>query len=361
MNDKIIEKIERNKAFVAMRDVDRPLMGCYVGGWEDLSKYSTNVHKFIKPGIVSADDITTTAFTEMYDNFLPKISYQNDDFIRCLEPVNPIPWSEAALGCSIRFTGKNFWSEHMGQERFDKLLAVGGSIAEDNPWIAKYAEFIDFLAERYPDYPVGQSITRGSVDMLCAAIGDQNVIISALTEPNYVERGLKLCESILNKICDVQVEHFPKYYGGYGMGYYAVWMEKPAVRIQQDAIALMNPDIYSELIHPSCIRLARHAPGCIFHTHATTNYIMDRLVQNPYLDIVQVTKDAGCVPMEDMIQAMQIIQASGKAVLYKGRITRDELELVRKNVDKRGLCLGIVTETNETADEIMAMMKSVNW
>ena len=361
MDDRIHEKIERNKAFIEKRDVDRPLIGCYIGGWEDLSKYTSNLNKFIRPGIVSADDITTDAFTEMYDNFLPKISYQNDDFVRCLEPVNPIPWSEAALGCKIRFTGKNFWTEHMGEEKFDKLLEVGSNIAENNPWINKYAEFIDFLAERYPGYPIGQSIIRGSLDMLCAAIGDQAVILSALSDPEYIERGLKLCESILNKICDVQIEHFPTYYGGYGMGYYSVWMDKPAIRIQQDAIALMNPEIYSNLIHPSCLRLAAHAPGCIFHTHATSNYIMDRLVQNSYLDIVQVSKDAGCVSMEDMIKAMQIIQDSGKAVLYKGRITKSELELVRKNVDKRGLCLGIVTETNETADEIMDMMKGVNW
>ncbi len=361
MDDYMIEKLERNRAFYEMKDVDRPLMGCYIGGWEDLSRYSTRVHEFIRPGYVSADDITPQAFIEMYDNFLPKNMYQNDDFVRGLEPVNSIPWSEAMLGCPIRFTGKNFWSGQIGVEQMDKMMDSGVDPAENNPWISKYAEFIKFLASRYPDQPIGQSITRGSLDMVCAAIGDQNAIIMAMTEPDHLDRMVKFCESILNKICDVQVELFPKYYGGYGMGYYCVWMHKPSVRIQQDAIALMNPDIYESIIHPSCVRLAKHAPGCVFHTHSTTNYIMDKLVQNEYIDIVQVTRDAGTVPIEDMIKAMKVIQAAGKPVLYKGRLTRDEAELLSREVDKRGLCLGIVTETNESADEIMAMLKDINW
>ena len=355
------EKLERNRAFYEMKDVDRPLMGCYIGGWEDLSRYSTSVHEFINPGIVSADDITPKAFIEMYDNFLPKISYQNDDFVRGLEPVNSIPWSEAALGCPIRFTGKNFWSGQMGMDRLIELMDMDTDIAENNPWINKYVEFIRFLADRYPDYPIGQSITRGSLDMVCAAIGDQNAIILAMTDPELLDRAIKFCESILNKICDVQVENFPKYYGGYGMGYYCIWMHKPSVRIQQDAIALMNPEIYEKIIHPSCVRLAQHAPGCVFHTHSTTNFIMDKLVQNEYLDVVQVTRDAGSVPMNDMIKAMKIIQAAGKPVLFKGRITRDEAKQVSCELDKKGLCLGIVTENNDTADEIMAMLKSINW
>ena len=130
---KILAKIERNKAYYEMRDTDRPLLGCYIGGWEGLSKYSNRVHEYITPGIVDANDITTEAFTEFYDNFLPKISYENDDFVRCLEPVNPIPWSEAMLGCPIRFTGQNFWTEHMGKEKFDELMESDFPIEEKTP------------------------------------------------------------------------------------------------------------------------------------------------------------------------------------------------------------------------------------
>lgn len=361
MSDKILEKIERNKVFTSMAETDRPLMGCYIGGWEDLSKYTKSLHTKIKPGIVTADDITTEAFTEMYDNFLPKISYKNDDFVRCLEPVNPIPWSEAALGCPIRFTGKNFWTEHIGQEAFDELVATKPDISKNNPWILKYVEFIEFLKERYPNVPVGQSILRGSLDMLCAAVGDQPIIINSMVEPEYVDTGLKYCETILNEICDEQTAHFPKYHGGYGMGFYSLWMDKPAVRIQQDNIALMNPTIYEELIHPSCLRLASHANGCIFHTHATTHYVMKELAANPHLDIVQVSRDAGAVPIESMIQAMQDVQAAGLPVLFKGKLDRNDLELISKKVDKRGLALGIVTDSNETADEAIELMKSINW
>lgn len=361
MTSAIAEKLRRNKVFYEMQDTDRPMLGCFIGGWEDLSRYSTTVHKFITPGIVSAEDIVPEAFVQMYDDFIPKLAYENDDFIRGVEPVNSIPWSEAALGCPVRFTGKNFWSAPMGREKFEELLDSGVDPAENNPWIEKYAQFLDFLTARYPDYPIGQSITRGSLDMLCAALGDSEVILLSLLEPDFVERGLKYCERILNKICDVQIEHFPKYHGGYGMGYYLFWMDKPSFRLQQDAIALMNPDIYESLIHPSSIRIASHAPGCVFHTHSTHNFIMDKLVQNPYIDVVQVTKDAGSVPVEDMIESMQVIQAAGKPVLFKGRLTYDEAIAISKNVDKRGLCLGVVTDTNETADETMAMLKSIDW
>ena len=111
----------------------------------------------------------------------------------------------------------------------------------------------------------------------------------------------------------------------------------------------------------SCLRIAGHAPACVFHTHSTTNFIMDKLVQNPYVDIVQVTKDAGTVPVGDMIRAMQTIQAAGKAVLFKGRLTYEEALEISRSVDKRGLCLGVVTDTNETADETMEMLRSINW
>lgn len=361
MGNNIQEKLSRNRGFYEMQETDRPMLGCFIGGWEDLSRYSTTVHKFITPGIVSAEDIVQEAFIPMYDDFIANLDYDNDDFIRGVEPVNSIPWSEAALGCPVRFTGKNFWSSPMGRQKFEALMDSGKDPAENNLWIEKYGQFIDFLAARYPDYPIGQSITRGSLDMLCAALGDSEVILLSVLEPDFIERGLKYCEQILYKLCDVQTEHFPMYHGGYGMGYYLFWMDKPSFRLQQDGIALLNPTLYEELVHPSSVRLAKHAKSCVFHTHSTTNYIMDKLVENPYIDVVQVTKDAGSVPIEDMIKAMQVIQAAGKPVLFKGRLTYDEAIAISKNVDKRGLCLGVVTDTKESADGVMAMLKSIDW
>lgn len=89
------EKIEQHKKFLEFSDVDRPLCGCCIGGWENLGRYLKDSDNLFHQGYNQIDKVNTLAFTKVYKRYVKNMDY-DDDLIRCIEPFQSIPWCEAA-------------------------------------------------------------------------------------------------------------------------------------------------------------------------------------------------------------------------------------------------------------------------
>ncbi len=225
----------------------------------------------------------------------------------------------------------------------------------------KYAEFVKYLAAEYPDFAIGQSILRGPLDVLCALAGETETIYNFYDEPEFITSSLDKLSDVFNEFISTQFRYTPKYYEGYGLGQFYMWAPGTISRIQEDAVALITPSQYDEFIYDYDVKISSSAQYCLFHTHATTMFIMDRIIRNKNLSIIQVTKDEGNTSLSDLIEGMKMIQKAGKCVLIKGKLDKDDIEMLRSNLDKRALAIGCVVGKRQEADDLKAYLHGINW
>ncbi len=354
----LMERIEKNKMFFEKREVKTPLLGCYIGGWEDLSRYQSDTQSLLKKGFITAPDIKVAKFSPVYDGYTQKLLYEGDDFVRCLEPLPSLPWTEGALGCLVEFTGKNFWSKKIGLQKLLELMDEGYEKLS-NDYVLKYLEFIKYLSER-GEIPVGQAIMRGPLDMIFGAIGEEELILMFYDDPDLAKKLIDFAADLYLAFSKKIVEATPLFCGGGVMGQYYLWLPKKCQRIQEDGVALITPAQYEEFVLPADEKISQAAPICLYHTHYTSHFLMDIICKNKNVDIVQITKDEG-VPMEHMIEGMERVQKNGKAMLMKGFVNEADIRLIAKKIDKQGFALGMVTQTKAEADELIKYARNFGW
>jgi hypothetical protein len=351
------QKIERHRAFLDRKNVDRPLIGC-IRGWEDLSRYTKDTESFFPLGEVNINDLYCERFLPMYQQYAKTLN-ESDDMFRTLEPLSFFPWTEAAMGCPIKYTGKNFWSSPLVDLKSEKesreLIDIIKRIPEQSQsWLEKYGEFIDFLIEHFRDrYPIGQGILRGPLDMAAAAFGDENLLYQFFDQPELVKEFLTIGTEIFLSSIDVQKQKLQPLNDGYVIGTYYIWTPGKNIRLQEDAMAMLSPDLYQEFVHPLDCQIASSADYTLFHLHTTGLHLLDFILQNEGIKIVQVSKDEG-IPLEKILAKLQEIQKSEKCLLLKGRFSLEELQLVKRSLDFRGLCVQAIVLHEKDAKEVIS-------
>jgi hypothetical protein len=375
------EKIERHVDFLERRNVERPLIGA-IHGWENLSRYVEDTESFFPRGEVTVQDLSCDRFIRMYENWAESLD-QGDDLFRTLEPLPFFPWSEAAVGCPVNYTGKNFWSsrkedlsapdqihdflEQMLPENVHLSestdLKIPGTIAttpvENLPessrqWLVKYEEMLSFLSGHFSEgCPIGQSILRGPLDMAAAVFGDENMIYLFYDQPALMQTFLSVAASVFLNFVYIQNVITPPFSNGSVIGSYYIWTHGSCLRYQEDAMALLSPDLYREFVFPLDCAIASTAETSLFHLHSSGLHLLDVLLESEGMDILQVSKDQG-VDLEKILPALNRIQEAGKCLLVKGRLNSADVHTMKKNLDYRGLCIQAVVLDQKEADDFLA-------
>jgi len=357
MKTEIQLKIKRHQTFLQRESVDRPLIGC-IRGWENLSRYKKDTESFFPIGDAQIDDLFYERFLPMYQAYAMTLDAP-DDMFRSLEPLPFFPWTEAAIGCPIKYTGKNFWSlpliDFKSESDSKKLHDMMQRIPEQSqPWLEKYGEFLDFLIDHFGDhYPIGQSILRGPLDMAAAAFGDENLLYQFFDQPDLVKKFLTAATDVFLSFIDIQNQRLLPFDDGYIIGTYYIWTPEKNIRLQEDAMAMLSPELYRQFVHPVDCQIASSTDYTLFHLHATGLHLLDFILQNEGIKIVQVSKDEG-VRLENILVQLQKIQTTKKCLLLKGRFTHDELQLIKRSLDFRGLCVQWVVLNDNEAKEVVA-------
>jgi len=359
MKNRLQLKIQNHQSFLERKNDDRPLVGC-IRGWENLSRYTDDTESFFPIGAVNIHDLSCDRFLPMYQEYAATLD-EPDDWIRTLEPLPFFPWTEAAMGCPIRYTGKNFWSAPLidlsSANDNKKLLDIMQRIPETSqPWLEKYGEFLDFLIEHFGDrHPIGQSILRGPLDMAAAAFGDENLVYQFFDHAELVRNFLAIATQVFLSFIAVQHERLQTLNDGQVIGTYYLWTPGKNIRLQEDAMSLLSPELYRDFVHPLDRQIASSAEYTLFHLHATGLHLLDFILQNEGIKIVQVSKDEG-VQLENILGHLQKIQAAKKCLLLKGRFDRQELELIKTRLDRRGLGVQAIVLNAEEAKEVIAAL-----
>lgn len=337
-------KRERYSRFWGRAPVERPLIGFSVGGWFPFRHYQA-MQPLRERESLSPDDLRPEAFLADYDGLLSLWAGLEDDMIRGVSPLPFFPWLEAMLGRRIRIGSESVWAEEGG---FD--YADGGRIdfSDGNPWRRKYLEFVRLLREHFGTrLPVGVPILRGPADMVAALRGSERMVYDLYDEPEAFGRLAGACADFAVRLMHAQHDLTGPFAGGYLIEQLGLWAPDRIARLQEDASALFSPQLYVRHLQPHDRRMGEAFPWSAIHLHSSSLHLLDEILDVEALRCIQINKDVGNVTIAEMLESFRKVQSRGRSLLIRGKLTPEDVALLRGALSPVGLYLQIVVETVE--------------
>jgi hypothetical protein len=235
----------------------------------------------------------------------------------------------------------------MPPESFDGVKSLP-PFGPASPWAVKTIEFIEGLADKSAGkWPLATTRLRGVSDLLSALYGGEQFIFAMMEKPDEVHAVAEHCANMFIDYARFQLQHIPEYHGGIGSFYYYLWAPAGTVWHQEDAAALLSPDLYEEFIEPYDRLIVDALPGCIMHQH-TTGY----LPTNYYLDMdftaLEMHIDTGGPSAGQLYNRhMEILRK--KPLIIWGDISVDSLDWIFSQLPHEGLCVITEVESPEQA------------
>jgi len=261
-----------------------------------------------------------------------------------------LPWVEASLGCEVvaDFTTGSTRSlppeEFRGPDQVPRFSA-------DNPWVRKMLEFIPALVEASKGrYPVGVTLMRGISDLLAALYGGEDFIYGMLEQPEEVRSTVERLTDYWIDFGRCLLDHLPQFHGGTGAFFYALWCPGITIWMQEDAAALLSPQMYEQFIDAANRRIADAFEHSVIHLHLSRFIPVDYLVATG-IDVNKLHIDKGGPTAEDLFAVHTKIIA-GKPLFIYGNVSREDFDYIFKNLPQRGLAVNMVVDSVQEAHRI---------
>jgi len=342
MTSNLEAKIKRYLDFWNNSRVERPMVGFSLGGWFSFQSYSA-IQKYRGQVDLIPDLLSPEKYFDDYDRIVAPFREIEDDVIHSVAPIPAFPWLEAMLGIQVQVGNESIWAKEGGfdYQNIDKL-----DLSKDNPWRRKYLEFVAALQDRYGDrYPVGQPILRGTSDMVAALRGSQQMIFDLYDRPEEYQRLAGICTAFFIELVQDQLAITRPFRGGYEVEQFTLWAPGGIVRMQEDASALFSPDLYVKYLREEDQRVASSFPYNVIHLHSSSLLLLDRIVEVEALKCIQINKDQGGWGVPKMLPLCKMVQRKGKRLLIRGKLDREDLAHLRKDLSPEGLYLQIVIDS----------------
>jgi hypothetical protein len=344
----LAERIEGFRRFFAMANEGGPLVGFFLDSYYPLKRYRTE--GFLPHGPLSADDLPVEPFLPEYERLRQTYEDYGGDFIWAGAAFWGVPWVEALAGCGV------FADQQTGSTR--SLPPDGFRGAEDlpafdphSPWARKAREFLHRLREHSAGrYPLGTTLMRGISDLLSALYGGPEFLYRLMDHPAGQRRLVRGLTDLWVAFARDQLAEMPDFHGGVGSYFYSMWLPGRGVWLQDDASALMSPQLYGEFIYPAVVEMAEAFDTTVVHLHPSTYIPVDFLVDSP-VTAIELHIDLGGPSAEDLYPYYRKIQ-SRKPLLIWGDLTGEDLEFIARRLDRRSLALMPVVSSREQAETI---------
>lgn len=329
----------------------RPLLGFFVGSEYPLYRYKAAKNlptgRALKP-----DDFCVEEYVKDSEYLFNEHEACGGDFIWSGSAFWGIPWLEAALGCEIfadHSTGSIYSKPPSKFNGTDYIPEFDVSL----PWIKKMVEFINALAEKSEGrWPIGTTRMRGISDLLSALYGGDKFIFAMMEEAKTVK---KVCERLTNfwiKFGKLQLENIPLFFGGVGSFYYNMWAPKGTVWLQEDAAALLSPELFDTFIRPYDEKIVNSFEGCIIHQHPSGFLPLDDYL-GMNVTALELHIDEGGPGAQRLYEKhIKILQY--KPLLIWGNISSRDMDWIFSKLPPEGLAVCTVVSSPKEARELWA-------
>ncbi len=254
--------------------------------------------------------------------------------------ITKIPWLEAMLGCPVKMTDGQIWSEHYEGDPEDVIRR--GASFEHNPWLELYVEFVRQaqarLARHFPT--TANTLLRGTCDLVAAVLGVKEACMAWLDDPALTSRLMRVCTDANLAVIEAGNKVIQPFQGGYMSGY-AIWAPAPVLRTQADHSTLLSPRIYETQILPYDVEIIRSCSMSVLHLHNPGLHVAPSLVQVPELSAIEVVVDPYPRPERRPYEVAmcQMIQQHKPLILDVNFPDAAEAEALLAELSPRGLCL----------------------
>jgi len=348
MRPGIAARVQQFGEFYARRN-PRPLLGFFLGSEYPLHRYPSARH--VPEGRpLHPDDFCVADYAA--DSVAIAQAYEScgGDFIWAGTPFWGIPWLEAALGCPLvadHASGSIAAHAPPGFSGPDCVPAF----SPDDPWTRKLVEFIDALAAASAGkWPLATTRMRGISDLLAVLYGPEAMVFAMLETPDQVRQTAARLTDLWLGWGQLQTDHIPAFHGGIGSFYYSMWAPAGTVWHQEDAAALLSPDLFVEFIAPCDQRIVNTLGNCIMHQHPT-GYIPYR----EYLDMgfaaLELHVDEGGPSAEALCAIHREILGRSPLLIW-GRLSDADLDWVFGELPPAGLAIQVEVDSPEQAKAI---------
>ena len=128
-------------------------------------------------------------------------------------------------------------------------------------------EFIPRLCEHSrARYPVGVTLMRGISDLLAALYGGERFVLQMIEEPREVHDTVERLTDYWIRFGEVPPCQHPPFHGE-PVFFYSLWTPGATIWLQEDAAALLSPDLYREFILPADELIGSSFDTTVVHLH----------------------------------------------------------------------------------------------
>ncbi|MFO7871543.1 MAG: hypothetical protein R6V03_08955 [Kiritimatiellia bacterium] len=269
-----------------------------------------------------------------------------------------------------------FFRPNLGPDLFSALMGSELEYAETTSWIRPgldwnnplpfeihedcfewrwHMEIYDRLKERAPGrYLVTVPDCHSGGDALMSMRGGSNLCLDIYDYPEEIKAAVKQMEKVLyrfNEAFRKRVEEMGQ--NGHVTSWLRAWSPVYSTPVQLDLLALISPQMFRDFFLDE-VKLQCSIPdNAIFHLDGPDAVKhLDIICELP-INAVQWVPGAGNGPMTKWLDLLKEIQARGKG-LYIG-CSRDELEIILKELSSNGLYICTGAESARQADELLRL------
>ena len=341
-------RVEQFKEFYSMKN-QRPLLGFFYGSEYPLYRYSAS-RSLPEGSPLVIEDFPVESYLDDNERLFTRHDQCGGDFIWSAAPFWGIPWLEAALGCELIADQKTGSIHTNPPENFSGADSIP-DFNLNNPWISKTVEFLHKM-EKHSNgrYPLATTRMRGIADLLAALYGGTEIVFAMMDQPREIRKTAEKLTNFFIAYGRHQLEHIPDFYGGVGSFYYSMWAPKGTIWHQEDAAALLSPELYKKFIEPCVHRIVNSFSGCIIHQHPTGYYPVDSYLSMD-MTALELHIDKGGPSAEQLFAVHKKILAK-KPLLIWGDIPGNDLDWIFANLPPKGLAINTVVNSPEQAEMI---------
>jgi hypothetical protein len=335
-------KIEGYKKFWRRDPVKRPLVGFSLKSWFPLDEFKASA-RWPKDAPLTPEMVVPEEFVDDQEKLLREGETMDDDILRGASPSQAVFWGDGTLGCKMRVLPGNVVAEemHLSWEEVDKI-----GFDRNSPWFKKYMEFIDVLVKSSAGrYPVSHGTLTGPLDYVVSLRGHEQTIYDLMLDP---EPAAALIERMGTFFIDITKEawaRIPLFHGGYYDAQYNIWSPDTIIRMQEDAVAVLSPDLYRKYLKPVDARVAASFNSSFIHLHATSMIVLDQMLEIPQLKCYEINNDVGGPPMKTMVPYFQMVQKAKRPLLIRGSFSPEELSYLMDSLEPAGLYMYIMVDS----------------
>ncbi len=340
------EKIEGYKRFWDRASVSRPLVGFSFKSWFPLDEFKASA-SWQKDTFLTNDLVRPAEFIDDQEKLLREGEVIEDDILRGASPSQAIFWGAGTLGSQMRVLPGNIVAVDRDMA-WEDLQDVSLESHKESPWFNIYLEFIDRLVKSSDGrYPVSHGTLLGPLDYAVSLRGHEQTAIDLMLEPDKALDLLTRLGEFFISITKAAWDRIPLFHGGYYDAQYQLWAPDSIVRLQEDAVAVISPDLYKNYLSKVDRQVASNFNNSFMHLHATSMFILHHLLENEYLRAFEINNDVGGPPLTEMVPYFQMVQKADRPLIIRGSFTEDELKLLMDNLDSKGLYIYIMVSDKE--------------